>query len=168
MLSYTDQDFRIYKEFSEKSRPNQTKHVMAGMLDGSMGGTPTAEGTIWAHDRALKSPSKRKIMMVLTDGEPTNIQTLKEVNNWIENNSPVELVGVGIMHDVSHSYVRHILVEKPSDLIEKVSAQIRTMMDRPQESYQRIKRTPQSAAKVFGMAVVEEKRRKPKEPALVP
>jgi hypothetical protein len=165
VLSFTDGDFRIYKEFSERSHPNQTKHVMAGMLSGGMSGTPTTEGTIWAHDRALQSQSKRKIVFVLTDGEPDNKTALLKLNNWIENVSPVELVGVGIMHDVSDSYERHILVSKPSDLIESVAAQVRVMMDRPQESFKRIQRPPISASATFNVCIVGEKKNKSKPQA---
>lgn len=159
VLSYTDTDYRIYKEFSAPFKPNETKKIMGGLLTGRMSSTPTKEATVWAHDRLLRGPAKRKIMMVLTDGEPDNKGSLLRVHRWIEGSSPIELVGVGIMHDVSDSYERHIYVEKPSDLIESMAAQVRAMMDRPQESYQRLKRTPQSAADFFGVHVDEKKLR---------
>lgn len=161
VLSYTSNDFRIYKSFSEPHKPTQTKDVMAGMLDGKSGGTPTGEGTVWAHDRLLSMPNKRKILMVLTDGQSNGGIDVDDINDWIETESPVELAGVGIIHDVSPHYDRHIYVEKPSDLITSVAAQIKAMMDRPHESHRRVMRAPRSAAQEFDLKITPERRHKP-------
>jgi hypothetical protein len=156
VLSYTDDDYRVYKSFDDPFKPRESKHTFAGMLDGKHHGTPTGAGTIWAHDRLLRAPNLRKILMVLTDGGSTD--SVDQVNDWIEAKSPVELVGFGIMHDVSKSYERAVLVEKPSDLIVSVAAQIKAMIDRPQESAHRIKRRPHSAAKAFDVKIEKEQK----------
>lgn len=160
VLGYTTDQFKVYKSFQERIQPQQSHDKMSGLLNSPMRGTPTGAATIWAHDRLLATPHQRKILLVLTDGEPDEGEKIRtaDVNYWIENKSPVELAGVGIMHDVSEDYVRHIYVEKPSDLITSVAQQIKAMMDRPMESHRRIRRRPVSAASVFKLKITSEKK----------
>jgi hypothetical protein len=103
--------------------------------------------------------------MVVTDGGSNGNIEVADVNQWIERKSPVELAGVGIMHDVSENYKRHIYVEKPSDLITSVAAQLKAMMDRPVDSHRRIMRRLDPAAKVFNMTMVSEKRHHQQKPS---
>ena len=74
------------------------------------------EALIWAHDRLLGRLEDRKVLMVISDGAPVDDTTLssnsgnylelhlKEVISFIENRSPVELVAIGIGHDVTRYY----------------------------------------------------------------
>ncbi len=76
------------------------------------------EALLWAHERLLGRPEQRRILMVISDGAPVDDSTLsvnpgnylerhlRRVINWIENNSTVQLVAVGIGHDVTR-YYRH-------------------------------------------------------------
>jgi cobaltochelatase CobT len=146
VLSYTYDDFRPYKSFSEPLKAGQGKYKLSGIMDGQQYGTPTAQATIWAHDRLMAAPNARKILMVLTDGEAGD--NVAMVNAWIEAKSPVELVGFGIMHDVRH-YVRAVKVEKPSDLMVSVAGQIKEMIDRPHLSAKRISRRRIIAEEAF-------------------
>src|SRR3546814_1046369 len=71
---------------------------------------------LWAHGRLIARPEDRRILMVISDGAPVDDSTLsvnsgaylekhlRQVIHWIENRSPVELIAIGIGHDVTRYY----------------------------------------------------------------
>ena len=80
------------------------------------------EALLWAHNRLLGRPEQRRILMVISDGAPVDDSTLS-VNpgnylerhlrgaiNWVETYSPVELVAIGIGHDVTRYYSRAVTI----------------------------------------------------------
>ncbi len=80
------------------------------------------EALLWAHERLLARPEDRRILMVISDGAPVDDSTLsvnpgnyldrhlRQVINWIEQRSPVELVAIGIGHDVTRYYRRAVTI----------------------------------------------------------
>jgi cobaltochelatase CobT len=80
------------------------------------------EALLWAHTRLLARPEQRRILMVISDGAPVDDSTLsvnagnyldrhlREVIRWIEARSPVELVAIGIGHDVTRYYRRAVTI----------------------------------------------------------
>lgn len=80
------------------------------------------EALQWAHDRLLARPEQRRILMVISDGAPVDDSTLsvnpgnylerhlREVIEQIEKRSPVELVAIGIGHDVTRYYRRAVTI----------------------------------------------------------
>jgi cobaltochelatase CobT len=95
------------------------------------------EALLWAHRRLITRPEERRILVVLSDGEPADEATLStnpagyleqhlhEVIAWIEARSPVELLAIGIGHDVSR-YYRHAITLQSADelggaLIEEIA-----------------------------------------------
>ena len=80
------------------------------------------EALLWAHNRLLGRPEQRRILMVISDGAPVDDSTLsvnpgnyldrhlREVIQWIENRSPVELTAIGIGHDVTRYYRRAVTI----------------------------------------------------------
>ncbi len=78
------------------------------------------EALIWAHSRLIARPEQRRILMVISDGAPVDDSTLsvnpgnylerhlREVITDIERNSVVELVAIGIGHDVTRYYRRAV------------------------------------------------------------
>ncbi len=74
------------------------------------------EALIWAHDRLIGRAELRRILMVMSDGAPVDDSTLsvnsgnyldrhlRNVIQWIESRSPVELIAIGIGHDVTRYY----------------------------------------------------------------
>jgi cobaltochelatase CobT len=78
------------------------------------------EALLWAHQRLLPRPEQRKIMMVISDGAPVDDSTLsvnpgnylethlREAIEYIETRSPVELMAIGIGHDVTRYYRRAV------------------------------------------------------------
>lgn len=80
------------------------------------------EALLWAHNRLLARPEQRRILMVISDGAPVDDSTLsvnpgnylekhlREVITEIERFSPVELVAIGIGHDVTRYYRRAVTI----------------------------------------------------------
>jgi len=86
------------------------------------------EALIWAHNRIVTRPEDRKILMVISDGLPVDNSTLlvnpsnyleqhlKYAIETIEDRSPVELVAIGIGHDVTHHYKRAVTITDAEQL----------------------------------------------------
>ncbi|SLN32549.1 Aerobic cobaltochelatase subunit CobT [Oceanibacterium hippocampi] len=80
------------------------------------------EALLWAHQRIIGRPEQRRILMVISDGAPVDDSTLsvnpgnyldahlRKVIQWIEKASPVELVAIGIGHDVTRYYRRAVTI----------------------------------------------------------
>jgi cobaltochelatase CobT len=80
------------------------------------------EALLWAHDRLLGRPEQRRILMVISDGAPVDDSTLsvnpgnylerhlRDAIEYIETRSPIELVAIGIGHDVTRYYRRAVTI----------------------------------------------------------
>jgi cobaltochelatase CobT len=80
------------------------------------------EALLWAHSRLLARPEQRRILMVISDGAPVDDSTLsvnpgnylerhlRDAIAWIEKQSPVQLVAIGIGHDVTRYYRRAVTI----------------------------------------------------------
>ncbi|HZF34818.1 MAG TPA: cobaltochelatase subunit CobT [Candidatus Angelobacter sp.] len=80
------------------------------------------EALLWAHNRLVGRGEQRKILMVISDGAPVDDSTLsvnpgnylerhlREAIGWIETQSPVELIAIGIGHDVTRYYRRAVTI----------------------------------------------------------
>lgn len=99
------------------------------------------EALLWAHNRVAGRPEDRKIMMVISDGLPVDNSTLlvnpsnyleqhlKYAIDRIENNSPVELVAIGIGHDVTHHYRRAVTITDAEQLGDAMTEQLVDLFD---------------------------------------
>ena len=86
------------------------------------------EALIWAHERIYHRYEERKILMVISDGAPVDDTTLsansgnylekhlKLIINFIENQSPVELIAIGIGHDVTRYYSKAVTIHRAEEL----------------------------------------------------
>jgi len=86
------------------------------------------EALMWAHQRLIARPEQRRILMVISDGAPVDDSTLsvnpgtylerhlREVIDWIERRSPVELTAIGIGHDVTRYYRRAVTIHDAEQL----------------------------------------------------
>ena len=86
------------------------------------------EALIWAHERLLGRLEDRKILMVISDGAPVDDTTLssnsgnylelhlKQVISFIESRSPIELVAIGIGHDVTRYYNKAVTLTDAEQL----------------------------------------------------
>ena len=80
------------------------------------------EALLWAHHRLLGRHEQRRVLMVISDGAPVDDSTLsinpgnyldrhlRQVIHWIETRSPVELVAIGIGHDVTRYYRKAVTI----------------------------------------------------------
>lgn len=111
----------IYKSADtpwRRARRNLGLMMREGLLKENIDG----EALIWAHNRLLARPEQRRILMVISDGAPVDDSTLsvnagnyleKHLRNVIEDietRSPVELIAIGIGHDVTRYYRRAVTI----------------------------------------------------------
>jgi cobaltochelatase CobT len=101
-----------------RARKNLGLMMREGLLKENIDG----EALMWAHERLLGRPEQRRILMVISDGAPVDDSTLsanqgnflerhlRSVINWIETRSPVELIAIGIGHDVTRWYKRAVTI----------------------------------------------------------
>ncbi|MCJ2116365.1 cobaltochelatase subunit CobT [Methylobacterium sp. J-001] len=107
-----------------RARKNLGLMMREGLLKENIDG----EALDWAHKRLLGRPEQRKILMVISDGAPVDDSTLS-VNagnylerhlRWmieeIETRSPVELLAIGIGHDVTRYYRRAVTIIDAEEL----------------------------------------------------
>jgi cobaltochelatase CobT len=123
----SDVRYLIYKSADtpwRRSRLNLGLMLREDLLKENIDG----EALMWAHDRLLARSEQRRILMVITDGVPLDEATLSanpgsyleqhlhQVVDWIEASSPVELVAIGIGHDVTDFYTRAVSLEDAEQL----------------------------------------------------
>jgi cobaltochelatase CobT len=98
------------------------------MREGLLKENIDGEALIWAHNRLLARSEQRRILMVISDGAPVDDSTLsvnsgnylekhlRQVITDIENRSPVELIAIGIGHDVTRYYKRAVTIVDAEEL----------------------------------------------------
>jgi cobaltochelatase CobT len=99
------------------------------------------EALIWAHNRLVTRYEERKVLMVISDGLPVDNSTLlvnpsnyleqhlKYAIEMIENLSPVELIAIGIGHDVTHHYRRAVTITDAEQLGGAMTDQLAELFD---------------------------------------
>jgi cobaltochelatase CobT len=125
-----------------RARKNLGLMMREGLLKENIDG----EALDWAHKRLLARPESRKILMMISDGAPVDDSTLS-VNpgnylerhlRWvieeIETRSPVELVAIGIGHDVTRYYRRAVTIVDAEELGGVMTEKLAELFDeRPVE-----------------------------------
>jgi cobaltochelatase CobT len=117
----------IYKSADQpwrRTRRNLGLMMREGLLKENIDG----EALIWAHNRLLGRTEQRRILMVISDGAPVDDSTLsvnsgnylekhlRQVIADIENRSPIELIAIGIGHDVTRYYKRAVTIVDAEEL----------------------------------------------------
>jgi cobaltochelatase CobT len=117
----------IYKSADtpwRRARRNLGLIMREGLLKENIDG----EALIWAHNRLLARTEQRRILMVISDGAPVDDSTLsvnsgnylekhlRQVIHDIEQRSPVELIAIGIGHDVTRYYKRAVTIIDAEEL----------------------------------------------------
>ena len=107
-----------------RTRRNLGLMMREGLLKENIDG----EALIWAHSRLMARSESRRILMVISDGAPVDDSTLsvnagnyldkhlRQVIAEIETKSPVELVAIGIGHDVTRYYKRAVTILDAEEL----------------------------------------------------
>jgi cobaltochelatase CobT len=140
-----------------RARRNLGLMMREGLLKENIDG----EALMWAHERLLPRAEQRRILMVISDGAPVDDSTLsanpgnylerhlRTVIQWIETRSPVELIAIGIGHDVTRYYRRAVtitdaeqlggvMVEKLAELFDEAAPEERPPPRSPREHRQRM------------------------------
>jgi cobaltochelatase CobT len=130
----------VYKKADEpwrRARTNLGLMMREGLLKENIDG----EALLWTHARLLARPEERRIMMVISDGAPVDDSTLsvnsgsylerhlRQVIAWIEGKSPVELVAIGIGHDVTRYYARAVTIMDAEQLGGAIIEQLAALFD---------------------------------------
>jgi len=120
-----------------RARKNLGLMLREGLLKENIDG----EALLWAHQRLLSRPEQRRILMVISDGAPVDDSTLsaniggylenhlRHVIDEIEENSPVELLAIGIGHDVTRYYRRAVTISDVSELAGAMTAKLLELFD---------------------------------------
>jgi cobaltochelatase CobT len=107
-----------------RARKNLGLMMREGLLKENIDG----EALDWAHKRLLGRPEQRKILMMISDGAPVDDSTLsvnpgnylerhlRHIIEEIETRSPVQLIAIGIGHDVTRYYRRAVTIVDAEEL----------------------------------------------------
>ena len=117
----------IYKSADTPWR--QAKNNMGLMLkEGLLKENIDGEALKWAYNKMSRRKEERKILMVISDGAPVDDSTLstntsdylesnlKNIVKWIENRTSIELLAIGIGHDVTRYYNQAVKITDVQDL----------------------------------------------------
>ncbi len=141
----------IYKNADapwRRVRPNLGLMMKEGLLKENIDG----EALEWAHRRMLGRPEVRKILMVISDGAPVDDSTLsvnpanylekhlRDVIAMVEKRKQVELLAIGIGHDVTRYYDRAVTITDVEQLAGAMTEQLAALFDSD----------PRARAKVMG------------------
>ena len=107
-----------------RAKKNLGLMLREGLLKENVDG----EALLWASSRLMKRPEQRKILMVISDGAPVDDSTLstnstsyldnhlKQVISEIENRTELELIAIGIGHDVTKYYKKAVTIHRAEEL----------------------------------------------------
>ena len=130
----------IYKSADapwRRARPNLGLMMKEGLLKENIDG----EALEWAHRRMMARPEQRKVLMVISDGAPVDDSTLsvnpanylekhlRDVIAMVEKRKAVELVAIGIGHDVTRYYERAVTITDAEQLAGAITEQLASLFD---------------------------------------
>ncbi|MCB5409236.1 cobaltochelatase subunit CobT [Pseudogemmobacter faecipullorum] len=138
----------IYKSADapwRRARPNLGLMMKEGLLKENIDG----EALEWAHRRMLARPEARKILMVISDGAPVDDSTLsvnpasflekhlRDVIAMVEKRRGVELIAIGIGHDVTRYYQRAVTITDVEQLAGAMTEQLAGLFDKDPKAQSR-------------------------------
>ena len=130
----------IYKKADapmRRTRDNLGLMMKEGLLKENIDG----EALEWAHRRIVARPEQRKILMVISDGAPVDDSTLsvnpanylekhlRDVIEMVEKRKQVELLAIGIGHDVTRYYDRAVTITDVEQLAGAMTEQLASLFD---------------------------------------
>ncbi len=131
----------IYKQADapwRRVRPNLGLMMKEGLLKENIDG----EALEWAHRRMVARPEARRILMVISDGAPVDDSTLsvnpanylekhlRDVIAMVERRKQVELLAIGIGHDVTRYYERAVTITDVEQLAGAMTEQLAALFDK--------------------------------------
>ena len=143
----------IYKPADAPWR--RAKRSLALMMrEGLLKENIDGEALAWAHRRLQARPERRRILMMISDGAPVDDSTLsvntgsylelhlRQVIEEIETRSSVELIAIGIGHDVTRYYRRAVTITDPSELAGAMTDKLVELFEENGEARQPLPRAP--------------------------
>jgi cobaltochelatase CobT len=136
-----------------RTRRNLGLMMREGLLKENIDG----EALIWAHSRLVARPESRRILMVISDGAPVDDSTLsvnagnyldkhlRQVITEIEEKSSVELVAIGIGHDVTRYYRRAVTILDAEQLGGAMTNQLSELFAQNTNPRNRGRRSPRAS-----------------------
>ncbi len=130
----------IYKKADEPWR-HAKRNLGLMMREGLLKENIDGEALLWAHNRLIARAEDRRILMVISDGAPVDDSTLsvnhggyleqhlRKVIEMIETRSPVQLVAIGIGHDVTRYYKRAVTIMDAEQLGGTMIEQLAGLFD---------------------------------------
>jgi cobaltochelatase CobT len=143
-----------------RARKNLGLMLREGILKENIDG----EALLWAHNRLLARTEERKILMVISDGAPVDDSTLsvnpgnylerhlRDVIDWVETRSPIELIAIGIGHDVTRYYRKAVTIVDADQLGGTMMEQLASLFDEEEAKKARAARGQRSANPKGGKA----------------
>ena len=120
----------------------QAKNNLGLMLkEGLLKENIDGEAISWAYNRIKKRKEERKILMVISDGAPVDDSTLsvnsgdflekhlKKIVKFVESKSDIEVLAIGIGHDVSRYYNKAIKITDVNELGDVMISQLSSLFD---------------------------------------
>jgi cobaltochelatase CobT len=130
----------VYKRGDEPYR-HARRNLGLMMREGLLKENIDGEALLWAHNRLIARPEERRILMVISDGAPVDDSTasanggtylerhLRQVIDWIEKRSTVELIAIGIGHDVTRYYERAVTIMDAEQLAGAMVEQLARLFE---------------------------------------
>ncbi len=130
----------IYKKADEPWR-HARRNLGLMMREGLLKENIDGEALLWAHSRLIARAEDRRILMVISDGAPVDDSTLsvnnggyleqhlRKVIEMIETRSPVQLIAIGIGHDVTRYYKRAVTIMDAEQLAGTMIEQLAGLFD---------------------------------------
>ena len=134
----------VYKAADEPWRRSK-KNLGLMMREGLLKENIDGEALLWAHKRLQGRYEARKILMVISDGAPVDDSTLsvntgnylekhlRGVISWIEEKSSIQLLAVGIGHDVTRYYKRAVTIVDAEQLADVMTEQLVDLFEEDQK-----------------------------------
>jgi cobaltochelatase CobT len=136
-----------------RTRPNLGLMMKEGLLKENIDG----EALEWAHRRICARPEQRRILMVISDGAPVDDSTLsvnsasylekhlRNVIDMVEKRKAVELIAIGIGHDVTRYYDKAVTITDVEQLAGAITEQLAALFDTD----------PRARARLLGIEAVK-------------
>jgi len=130
----------IYKDAKS---PWRRIHDNLGLMlkEGLLKENIDGEALLWAAKRMISSPEQRKILMVISDGAPVDDSSLsanpgnyleahlRHVIKWLETKTEIQLIAIGIGHDVTRYYKHAVTISDVDDLGGTITDKLAELFD---------------------------------------
>ena len=138
---FSEEEIDLLQKLSDRRAEIEGVSQQLNLREGLLKENIDGEALLWAHSRLIARPEDRKLLMVISDGAPVDDSTLsvnsgsylerhlRQVIGWIEARSPVQLMAIGIGHDVTRYYQRAVTIMDAEQLAGTMIEQLAALFD---------------------------------------